>query len=141
MTPSAGSVYSENGQPMQWEYTPAPLPDTGLLAENALIDMTLTCSMAAGTSIQLVGYDMSGQGLDLTTVSDNTVSSIWGTAIWGTAIWGGGTTPFQQRQVNWNQPLVFKQLSLVITGTSAYNVKISNLYMRYQILGYRLQVA
>lgn len=45
---------------------------------------------------------------------------------------------FRQRAVNWHQPLVFKQFTVLITGFSGDCTRIGNLYVQYQKLGYRL---
>ena len=46
---------------------------------------------------------------------------------------------FRQRAVNWHVPLVFKQMTVLFTGTSGDCTRIGNLYLKYQILGYKIQ--
>jgi hypothetical protein len=43
-----------------------------------------------------------------------------------------------QRLIAWTRPLIFKQMSVRATGLSGSDVRLGNLYMRYQILGYNL---
>ena len=47
--------------------------------------------------------------------------------------------PFYQRAVDWNVPLVFRQFTVMFTGTSGDCTRLGNLYLKYQVLGYKLQ--
>lgn len=136
--PDLGSSYTENGQPMLWEYAPTALPDTGQLAENLLNQMALTIAFSDQT-VTVRAQDMSGQVLSSAEVGTNDEGSAWGSAIWGTSHWGPASTAYQQRSVNFSNPLVFKQLLLSVEGSCDAVVQIGDLYMRYQILGYKLQ--
>ena len=135
--PSASSTFTEAGYGLSWRYRPAPLPDTGAMAENALTEMTLAMTAAANLSLGAIAADINGQTLDAITI-DFSSGSLWGHMIWGVSPWGGGGI-YQQVAINWKVPLVFKQLSLTFQGQSSANFRIGNLYMRYEILGYTLQ--
>ena len=218
------STFEENGTQLTWNYQPSPLPDTGMLAENALVDMTVAISQpaieATTTGDTIAGHDVSmvadatgiavgqlvkGTGIpggatvisfgiptiwggfnwgganwgaspgteivlsdpatltqrnrifqfgqfvlvtagDIsgrflgTTVCGTGQPTVWGEFVWGQALWGGDST-YQQVSVEWYSPLTFKQLNLTFAGTSNFDTKIGNIYMRYDILGYRLQAA
>jgi hypothetical protein len=136
---SIASVFVENGNLLTWVFQPAPLPDNEQMAENALIEMTVACALAPTTVMTVVAQDISGEYLDTTTVTGLGTATIWGQFNWGQALWGGSGAAYQQRSVDWYTPLVFKQLSLQFSGASNYNVKIGNIYMKYQILGYKLE--
>ncbi len=137
--PRLGSVYVENGNLLSWTFQPSPLPDTGQMAENALIEMTVAMALAPGTVMTVTAQDISGTFLDTTTVSGGGTPTDWGAFNWGQALWGGSGSAYQQQSVDWNVPLVFKQLNLQFTGASNYNVRIGNVNMKYQILGYKLE--
>jgi hypothetical protein len=47
-------------------------------------------------------------------------------------------TNLTQRGIEWTEPVIFKQMSVRMTGISGSDVRLGNLYMRYQILGYNL---
>ena len=139
--PSPSSVYSENGNVLTWIFQPTPLPDNRLLAENALVEMTLACSIAPDTTLTLLAQDIGGDVLDMTSIEASGAGAVWGAFNWGGAVWGGTGAVYRQRSVDWHVPLVFKQLNLQINGASNYNVRIGTLNMLYEILGYKLQVA
>jgi hypothetical protein len=65
---------------------------------------------------------------------------LWGQMVWGQNVWGnpGGGGIFAQRSINWNMPLVFKQGAVLISGKSASEVAVGNLYMLTQRLGYTI---
>ena len=48
---------------------------------------------------------------------------------------------FLQRRVAWHVPLVFKQATVLFTGTSGDCTRLGNLYLEYQILGYNIEEA
>jgi hypothetical protein len=156
------SVYTENGQPMTCIYQPVPLPDTGALAENLLVEMAVVMQLYANAQATVIAADQNGWTLDQTTFPPAPEAGTWGGSIWELSPWGGtgdpptqwgiakwgsgapwGAPPFpmQQFRVDWNWPLVFKQLNLRITFAAAPVTRIGNLYMRYQVLGYPLQAA
>lgn len=139
---TVGSQFLENGALLAWAWQTSMQPDNGDIAGNSLVEMTLACGVAGGKTISLSSYDMNGALLDSTNVGVAGMPAIFGQAIFGTSVFGdvaGG--PFQQRKVEWTHPLVFKQLSVLATGASSSQVRLGNLYMRYQILGYTLEIA
>lgn len=138
---SSLSQFVENSATMAWLYQPTALPDNGDLAGNSLVDMALTCGLATNSTLTLNAFEMNGTQLDSTFLNVPGVTTTWGEFTWGQALWGGGSSPFQQRWVNWNEPLVFKQLTFQATGQSSASVRMGNLYMRYQVLGYILELA
>jgi hypothetical protein len=134
------SSYTENGVAMNWTAQPTPLPDTGQMAMNEMVEMSVAGAFL--TKADLTANDISGVGLGTTQVPPQLLPppSIWGVMIWGSSLWGGGATKFQQWPVYWSAPLVFKQLDLTIRGASGFGVKLGNLSLRYQITGYPLPV-
>jgi hypothetical protein len=136
---SGVSVYTENGANLAWAWTTPPLPDTGDVAVNSLVDMTLATQLPGGATLNLSALDIGVGLLDQTTVAQPGAPTIWGQFIWGQAAWSDSAGTFKQQWINWHVPLVFKQLILMVTGVSAASLRIGNLYMRYQVLSYILQ--
>lgn len=142
VVPVPSSGYVENGTVLSWVFQPSPLPDSGDVAMNSLVDMTLGAQLPLGLSITVNASDISGFGLSQAIISSvSNEQSNWGGFLWGTGHWGGGTSLYQQYGVNFDQPLVFKQLNLTVRGQSAHDTRIGNLYMKYQTLGYKLEKA
>ena len=137
--PLLGSAYVERGAQLSWAWRTGLLPDSGTNSMIEAKEMTLACELAPDTSATVVAVDEKGNLLDQTTVVGDSSATIWGVFIWDQAIWGRITGTFRQRAVNWHMPIVFRQGSFIVTGQSALNVRVGNFYMRYQILGYRLE--
>ena len=64
----------------------------------------------------------------------------WGSFVWGGAPWGQATGYFRQYTLPWTAPIVFKQMSILAVGASQGGFAIGNLYLKYQPLGYLLDV-
>lgn len=80
----------------------------------------------------------SGTVIDTVNINPGVSPTIWGGFLWGAAPWLGVTQPFQQIRIPWNQPEVFKQMSIKITGTCVSGMKFGNLYLGFQPQGYLL---
>src|SRR5882672_6547002 len=106
-----------------------------------VIEMTLACELAVSTATTALATSDFQAILDATTISGDGALTIWDQFNWDQALWDAQGASFRQRPIDWNQPLVFKQASLQIAGTSAFNVRLGNLYGRYQSLGYKLENA
>lgn len=141
VVPSANSLYIEHLAQLSWAYRPSMLPDSGVGNMVDVVEMTLACELAPDSDAQAVAISDLGEVLDITTISGDSSATIWGQFIWGGAVWGQVTGTFRQRSVNWHIPLVFRQATFIITGQSFNNVRVGNLYMRYQILDYMLEEA
>lgn len=146
--PSLGSVYEELTLPMQVLYATSLLPDSGDMRMNKVVEMLLAAQIPYPQP--LVAYAISDFATQLDLYNP--------AAIFGQAIFGGGarygqggllieadrlgaTSTFRQRRVRWDKPLVWKQASIQITGWAAEDLRIGNLYMRYQHLDYVLEDA
>jgi hypothetical protein len=159
--PMIDSVYTENGLPMNWVYETTLLPDTQAMFMNVVNETTVMLSMAPTGMADVVMKDDDGVLLDhvrLNGFAPRTGTwgaavwgearwggpparpSLWGSAIWGTSVWGDGigAAVITQRVVPWDKSLVFKQGQLVVSGPSAPQAAIGNVYLRYQQTGYTL---
>lgn len=135
--PTNLSSYIENGAQLSYTYGTCLLPDNAEMAMNSMSETTI--ALAVGGDPMTVSFvDDHGVILDQQPLPTNP-ASLWGSMIWGVGIWGGMSGIFVQRQIPWSKPLVFKQGQVQVTGPSNYAVRIGNIYMRYQQLGYQLQ--
>jgi hypothetical protein len=139
ITPHLDSVYIENGTQLSWVYQPVLLPDNEQMAMNKVVQTAIAMQLPATATVTITASDEIGTSLGTVYITaTNTATTIWGGFTWGSAVWGAATGYFRQYFVPWAAPLVFKQMSLVITGASYAGAAIGNLYLRYQILGYLL---
>jgi hypothetical protein len=135
--PSATSTYTENGVAMSWVWQPTLLPDNQELAANQVVESTLGLSLPTTQAITILAMDESGNTLDTVSLSGNGMGqALWNAFNWGSGVWGGAVSPFQQYELPWNKPLVFKQMTVRIVGASQSGFSIGNLYAKYQSLGY-----
>lgn len=134
------ATYQENGTDLSWVYQTSLMPDNQQMAMNSVVEMTMMLALPSGQNITILCLDEEGNILDTVLLSGVTgPSSVFGTAVFGSAIFGGGAAYFEQFQIPWSQPLVFKQMMIRITGNSVRTFAIGNTYTRYEVLGYLLQ--
>lgn len=137
--PRLDSTYTENGAALSWAYQTTLLPDNEQMAMNKVVQTSLALQLPASSSVTVQAINEVGTILDTVYITaTNVASTIWGNFTWGAAVWGAATGYFQQYFVPWAKPLVFKQMSVMVTGASYAGAAIGNLYLRYQILGYLL---
>jgi len=138
--PSLSDTYVENGSQMTWTLQTVLLPDTGEMAEHAVIETTLSAVIANNQTIQILALDEAGNTLGTLTLPGGAIApSYWGNFNWGSGVWGSATPNLYQHPLAWPAPLVFKQMSIRITGNAAMGAVLGGLNLRYQILGYLTQ--
>jgi hypothetical protein len=145
-TPVGDSTYVEFGDQLTWEWEPSLMPDTGQMSENCIIESSIMVALPPGEQVQIDFLNEVGQNLDGVAVAGYVIpQAYWGDGTWGNDIWGGtwlgpdqGT--IRQRQIPWTTPLVFKQGTVNIRGLSSSGIVLGNLYLRYQVQGYLLEV-
>ena len=144
VVPYPSSIYVENGVQLTWTYRPIPLPDTGQMAMNALVDMAISAQFLNYNSISAQAFDIDGTFLDTAPIPAGGQASTYFNQ--ATGKWEAPTSTtnvgnnFQQFPIYWHRPLVFKQLVLSISGQSHFGIRIANFNMRYQETGYPLPV-
>jgi hypothetical protein len=138
VTQTNTSSFTENGVPMTWSWQTCPLPDTGEMAEHCLIESTLNLGLSAAAGVvNVFAQTQDGTVLDSVSVMPSTGgTAIWGAFNWGAANWGSAIATLFPQQLQWHKPLVFQRLTMLAQGSSAQGVKIGDLRMRYQTLGY-----
>lgn len=140
--PLASSGYIENGTQLNWKALTTLLPDNSVMAMNAEIETSVGLVIPPTHTVLAIMTDEGGNNLgQVSLLGGGAGPTVWGAFTWGAALWGGTPGYFQQYQLFWQSPLVFKQAQLQITGDSVAGIAVGNFYMRYQILGYLLQNA
>lgn len=119
VVPAANDSYVENGQVLTCIAETVLLPDSGLMAMNAMIQATLACSGARQINYQVLDED------------DNPLDFV------GVPISDVGA--FRQRPIYFHQPIVFKQMRVIVTAQADQTLRLGNFYWRYQILGWTAQ--
>jgi hypothetical protein len=137
--PTTSSTYTENGTALSFVWQTTLLPDNEAMAMNSVVESTLAYQTPANQMMTAIVLDDAGEVLDTVYLNGpQLVSSQWGSFNWGEGVWGDGVIPYRQYQMPWNQPLVFKQALLRVSGLGLQNFVLGELRLRYQILGYTL---
>ena len=101
----------------------------------------LSVSLTEDAVADLAAVSDFGEVLARASVTGEATATLWNEFNWNEALWNGSGSIFRQRLVAWTKPLVFKQADIMVEGQSDANVRVGNLYMRYQRLGYTLENA
>ena len=134
------STYTENGVALSFNWITSMLPDTQQMCENAMVETTVNIGYAAGSAFVGVAQDENGAVYDTVPLVSSISPTLWGQFLWGQALWQGGAQALAPKQLKWKIPIVFRRLAINVTGNSAQGVRIGDMFMRYQQLGY-LQMA
>lgn len=135
------STFVENGVQMTFTIGTTMLPDTRQMSENAIVESTWNMSYAAGGVYNAYCGDQDGALFDSILLTAPASTTVWGGFTWGAALWQGAANALGPRPLDWTIPIVFRRLYMGITGNCASGVKIGDLFMRYQQLGYLQQVS
>lgn len=137
---SSTSSYIENDVQLGIVYQPTLLPDDQEMEMIAVLESTVTIAVSTST-VTATALDDQGLVLDSVTFAAVTGGSLWDVFLWDVGVWDGSPATYRQRQIGWTQTLVAKQLTIRISADAANSFRIGNLSLRYQRLGYQLQVA
>jgi hypothetical protein len=135
---SSTSTFVENGVQMTLNWVTALLPNTQQMAENAMVETTLHIALAAGVAMSVSAQDENSAIINGVIVTGPAQTTIWGGFTWGAADWQGAANALAPRQIKWTIPIVFQRLAISVTSNCASGLRIGDLYMRYQQLGYLL---
>jgi hypothetical protein len=103
-------------------------------------------ALPPGEQVQIDFLNEVRENLDGVAVAGYVIpDAYWGDGIWGNDIWGNtwigpDLGSIRQRQIPWTKPLVFKQGTVNIRGLASASMVLGNLYLRYQVQGYLLEV-
>ncbi len=118
---SSASSYTENGNPLSWNMETVLLPDNAEIAMNAMVEANLACAASDSDQLFVTALDENDLILDAVSIVTSATNQ-----------------SLRQRLLAWTRPVIFKQMSIRVTGPSDDTVRIGNLYMRYEILGYNI---
>ena len=141
VNPLLTDTYIENGAQMTWAYQTVLQPDNEQMSQNRMGQAALAMALPGGLTIGV--SCINEVGLVLNQVSISAVSftpTVWGSFTWGAALWGSATGYFREYNIPWTAPIIFKQMSILIVGASQNAFAIGNLYLKYQPLGYLLDI-
>jgi hypothetical protein len=122
VVPTYSSSYTGEGT-LPWRWQTTLLPDNQRMQENGCNEATIGLQLPASTSVTVTASDEAGNQLDSVTITTP-------------AGYGGA---FRQWPIQWHNELVFKQMTITVTGTAAAGIAIGDLRLRYAILGYQMQ--
>ena len=134
---SNSSTFVENGQQMSFIFATSMLPDPKAMAYFAVSEATLNVQQVAGQNpIQVMALDQNSAQLGSYLIPGLGAGTIWGQFTWGQAFWAGASSALFPRTLEWVAPLVFRRMQIQATGTCGLGLKIGDLFLRYQMLGY-----
>lgn len=141
VNPISSDIYVENGVQLQWSYQTVLLPDNQQMSQNRMGQSAVAMALPGGQVVSFSVVNEIGTVMNQITIASNSApASIWGSFTWGSAPWGQVTGFFRQYDLPWIAPIIFKQMSVIAVGQSQPGFAIGNLYLKYQPLGYLLNV-
>lgn len=135
--PGSTSTFIENGRQLTWTYQTAMLPDDGNMSEKWMLQCTLNLGAPPGTQmVNVICANQDGVSYDAATVTLTTMPAQWGSATWGQFVWGGASAALRPYKVSWDQPIVFRRISVTATSNSGAGMRVGELFMQIAELGY-----
>ena len=135
--PSSSSTYTENGTALTFIFQTSLQPDNGENQMNQIVQTTMALALPSAASYNVFAFDEQGTTLgSLQLTGAGGAGSLWDSFSWGASPWGTAAGAFEQYPFYWPNELVFKQMSLQLTGTCLFNAVFGNIYAKYQVLGY-----
>ena len=117
---SSSSIYFENGAQLTFLYRSTPLPDDESMFANSLVESDIFASMSAATQWLASFIDDQNQ----------TLAQAY--------VWLGPNVTQSKLPIYWNNAIVFRQGSVVLTGNCEPQTIIGALGLRYQKLKYQI---
>lgn len=141
VNPRSTDTYVENGEQLSWAYQTVLLPDNELMSQNRMGQSAVGLALPVGLTVSFSCINEIGLTLNQVTLSAvGAIPTVWGSFTWGSGLWGSVTGYFREYNIPWTGPLIFKQMSILVVGASQDSFSIGNLYLKYQPLGYLLDV-
>jgi hypothetical protein len=138
---TSGSTFVENGVQLMFDWQTAVFPDDNMMAENNLLECTINLVGSSNNStygVQFITSD--GTVLDTVSISLDSGGAQWGSVIWGSFQWSASITGLSPVPINPHIPIVFRKMSIAVTGNSYLGFKIGDMFTRMEKLGYLQQV-
>ncbi len=136
---SPTSTFVELGSQLAFHWQPAMLPDTDRMCENSMVETTIFLALNPGDNYTVTAEDQNGSAFDTLIVTAAGTATLWGGFQWGQAVWGGVQLGIAPQQLPWHYPIVFRRLTISVSGSSSLAFRIGNMHLRYEELGYLQQ--
>lgn len=130
------SVFTEFGAQLTFNFLTSLLPDTQTMDMVCVVETTVHAQFGGVAPFSAYMQDQNGAVLDVVTLTPPGQPTLWGQFTWGHALWGGLFTALAPRRLPWRQPLVFTRAQLGVSGQSSVDVRLGQVHLRYQRLGY-----
>ena len=131
--PVSTSTYVENGVQLTWAYQTSLLPDNQEGSYNKVVQTNLALAIYNTDSLLVSAVDDKGTTLDSVRMNGFAASpTLWGASTWGSGVWGAAAPYLRELAVLWDKPIVFRQASISVTGSSAAGQAIGNIYAKVQ---------
>ena len=138
---STTSTFVEYGAQLTFTFQTTMMPDTLRMAQYNILEAWVKLAYSSGAGvINAYAIDENAAVLSSCQLQASGSATIWGSFIWGSAVWGGAPNALSPRQLNWPIPVVFQRVSFKLTGNSGNGLKIGDMMLRYEELGYMLPV-
>jgi hypothetical protein len=135
------STFVENGEQMQFELRTAPMHDLGVMSQFYLAETSVCMSFGATSSVTLSVLDEIMGIVGQASYAVASTSTFWDQFNWDEAVWDGATSVYRPRQINWPQPVVYRRAQLSIVGENSSFLRLGDIFLREQSLGYSQQIA
>lgn len=122
--PSSASSFTEFGSPMNYIWQSCLMPDNQHGAMNCMVESALAVQLPAAATVTASVYNEENIAL--------------ATPLGAVVITGAAPGALREFGMPWALPLVFKQCTLALTGSSANALEIGNFYPKIAPLGYNL---
>lgn len=132
---NVNSVFTENGTPLNFVYATTVFPDLETMSQYCVVETTISMALVPGAQVGIQALDQN-KGVFDSLILQGGQQSKWGGLIWGADIWGGAVDTYSPKVVPWSKPLVFRKMSIAVSGRSIVGFKIGDTRLRYQVLGY-----
>lgn len=137
ITSSLSSVYTDNGSAISCVMESCTMPKDGDMTEKMIVESTIELATSGARSVyQITAIDDQRNPMDTTPITINTPNSLWGSFVWGVGSWSSSLNIPTVYTVNWNVPLVFQKMALLVNVTGQNNISIGTFFARYQAAGY-----
>jgi hypothetical protein len=135
------STYVENGAQLSFIWQTPMLPNKDTMSEYNMIETTVDIAYPP-TQLAFVAScgDENNTLFDSVSLLPSGNPTLWGSFNWGQAPWLGAANALTARQLPWHQPITFQRIYVGLSGDCSGALKIGSLRMRYEELGYLLQI-
>jgi hypothetical protein len=131
------SIFTENGEGLDFLMLTSPLTDDGGLYENSAVLSVIDMQMPLnGDVYTFIASDVSHGVLAQASIASPTIGSLWGSFNWGSGNWAATSYGLERYNIPWNNNLVFSRMVWQATGRCSLGFKIGKLTVGYQPLRY-----